>query len=222
MSRHAEKNAPTLCPPGTKMLLEVTGFPDKLATICVGHVRPRFVVTTMPVVPENNHDAVHQMLYPDNTIIVRFLLDGTVMGFSAKIIRPLQIPFPLLFFSYPSRLECHDLRRHRRVPCLIPAETELGKAAILGMIVDLSLTGCQFATSLALGETPPPAVNIDDTLVLRCGLFGSSGNSELPCSVKRVDVTTKRMDIGLKFTGISQDLHKSLDTYLHHALAVLG
>ena len=151
MTNTQGSHAPTLCPPGTRMLLEVAGFQDKLASICVGHIRPRFVVTTAPIVPEHNREAVHQMLYPDNTVIVRFLLEGTVMGFSAKIIRSLQVPFPLLFFTYPTRLECLDLRRHRRVPCCIPAETEVGTNATPGMIVDLSLTGCQFSACLTEG-----------------------------------------------------------------------
>jgi len=143
------------------------------------------------------------------------------MGFTAKIIRPLQVPFPLLFISYPTRLECHDLRRHRRVPCCIPAETDLGNALTLGMIVDLSLTGCQFAASLSTHETPPPSVNIDDALILRCGLFGCNGQGQLPCTVKRVDISEKRLDIGLKFAGISKETHASLGTYIHHALSVL-
>jgi len=212
---------PTLCPSGTKMLLEVTGFPDKLATICVGYVRSRFVVTTMPFVPEHNREAVHQVLYPDNAVIVRFLLEGTVMGFSAKIIRSLQIPFPLLFFSYPPRLECHDLRRHRRVTCCIPAETDLGATATPGMIVDVSLTGCQFSASLAESGSPPPPVRIDDAVILRCGLFGQIGQSVLPSAVKRVDISEKRLDIGLKFTTLAPETRKALDGYIHHALSVL-
>ena len=32
------------CPPGTKMLLEVAGIPDKLSTLCIGYAKGRFVV----------------------------------------------------------------------------------------------------------------------------------------------------------------------------------
>lgn len=214
------RHAPTLCPPGTKMLLEVAGFQDKLATICVGYIRPRFVVTTMPFVPEHSREAVHQVLYSDNTVIARFLLEGTVMGFSAKIIRSLQVPFPLIFFNYPKKLECLDLRRHRRVPCCIPAATAVGQTSIPGMIVDLSLTGCQFAASLPeAGE--PPKIGIDDAVVLRCPLFGKNGQAVLPSAVKRVGLSETRLDIGLKFTELPPEIHTALQGYIQHALSVL-
>jgi len=221
MTNTQGSHAPTLCPPGTRMLLEVAGFQDKLASICVGHIRPRFVVTTAPIVPEHNREAVHQMLYPDNTVIVRFLLEGTVMGFSAKIIRSLQVPFPLLFFTYPTRLECLDLRRHRRVPCCIPAETEVGTNATPGMIVDLSLTGCQFSACLTEGTATPPQIGIDDSVVLRCPLFGQDRQAVLPSAVKRVGLSEKRLDIGLKFKELSPEIHAALNGYIHHALSVL-
>lgn len=210
---------PNLCPPGTRMLLEVTGVPEKLTAACVGHQRGRFLVTSMPLVPENSREATHQMFYPDNTVIVRFLLEGTVVGFSAKLIKALQIPFPLLFLTYPRRFESHDLRRHRRVPCCIPAETDLGQAPTQGMIMDLSLTGCQFSTSLASSQ--PPRVRVDDQVILRCDLFSHSGQFLLPGAVKRVGISEKRLDIGLKFTDVPQDIRTALDGYIHHALSVL-
>ena len=36
------------CPPGTKMLLEVSGLEEKLNTACVGSQRGRFVIVQMP------------------------------------------------------------------------------------------------------------------------------------------------------------------------------
>lgn len=215
----AKAHAPFLCPPGTKMLLEVSGLPGKLATVCVGHAKGRFVVTHMPVVPENGRDALHQMLYPDNGVIARFLLEGTVMGFSASIIRTVQIPFPLLFVSYPSRLETLDLRRHRRVPCCIPAATRLGEVPAQGMIVDLSLTGCQFTAILP--ADPPPQLRIDDQVELHCELFGAGEAARLPAVVKRVGVSEKRMEIGLKFHEIAQATKDAIAGYLQNALLIL-
>jgi len=207
------------CPPGTKMLLEVRGLPGKLATVCVGHAKGRFVVTNMPAVPENTREAVHQLLYPDNGIIARFLLEGTVMGFSASIIRTVQIPFPLLFFTYPTRMESLDLRRHRRIPCCIPAVTTLGGSQAQGMIVDLSLTGCQF--SAILQTTPPPELHIDDQLELQCELFSCGEPARLPAVVKRVGVSEKRVELGLKFKEIAEETRTAIAGYLHNALLVL-
>jgi len=207
------------CPPGTKLLLEVAGLADKLTTASVGHAKGRFVVTHMPVVSENNRDAMHQMLYPDNTVIVRFLHGGTVMGFSASLIKAVQIPFPLLFLSYPSHLESHDLRRFPRMPCSIPAETELDEAKVQGMIVDLSQTGCQF--SAGSDKSNPPSVHIDDRIVLTCPLLGTTARAVLPCVIKRVGLSEKRLDLGLKFTELAEETQTLLSDYLQYAQIVL-
>jgi hypothetical protein len=219
MTAAAPRHAPFLCPPGTKMLLEVGGLPGKLATVSVGHAKGRFVVTHLPVMPEAGRESLHQMLYPDNGVIARFLLEGTVMGFSATIIRTVQLPFPLLFLTYPSRLESLDLRRHRRVPCCIPALIDLAETQAQGMIVDLSLTGCQF--SAILQTNAAPRVSIDDRMELRCELFGQGSAARLPGMVKRVGISEKRLEIGLKFLDIAQSTRDAIADYLQNALLVL-
>jgi hypothetical protein len=208
-----------LCPPGTRMLLEVTGLPEKLTTSCVGHVRGRFVVAQMPLVPESGRDALYQMLYPDNGVISRFLHEGTVVGFSARLIKTIQIPFPLIFLTYPKRVESHDLRKHRRVICCLPGHTTIGETLFSGMITDLSLSGCQF--SVAFDEMPP-GVAIDDIVELRCELFGQNGQGRLACSVKRVALSGKRLEVGLKFRKMPPEMLQRLNDYLQDALSLLG
>lgn len=211
---------PLPCPPGTKILLEIGGTPDKLATTCVGFSRGRFVVTNMPVVPEHNREALHQMLYPDNTVIARFLHEGTVMGFSTTLIKAVSIPFPLLFLAYPARLEFHDLRRHPRVPCCIPASVNLEDGQVQGMITDLSRTGCQFTASRDAAGQPKPRV--DERIILNCALFGSSHQAELPAAVKRMTISERHLNLGLKFTSLPAETQSVLEGFLHHALSVLA
>ncbi len=202
------------CPPGTKMLLEVAGYDEKLPTVCVGHVRGRFVIVQMPGHAESGRDALFQMLAPDNATIVRYLHEGTVVGFPARIIKWIQLPFPLLFLTYPARLESHDLRKHRRISCCLPGRARIRDAAAAGMILDLSLSGCQFSV---LRDEQVPAVDIDDRVGLSCALFG-----DLACSVKRVALSGNRLEIGLKFQDMPETTRASLDAYLQTALSVLG
>ena len=207
------------CPPGTRMILDVRGMPDKLITACVGHARKRFVVVQMPALPEAGRDAFYQMLYPDNEVIVRFLYEGTVVGFSARLIKCIQIPFPLVFLTYQKKLESHDLRKHRRVPCCIPGQGVLGTEALPGMITDLSLSGCQFSAAF---DGPQPTLAIDDTMDLRCELFGRDAQGHLACSVKRVSLSSKRLEIGLKFREVPPQTQDALRGYLQEALSILG
>lgn len=208
------------CPPGTKMLLEVPGYEDKLATACVGHVRGRFVAVQMPGHADSGRDALYQMLAPDNDAIVRYLHEGTVTGFSARVIKWIQVPFPLVFLTYPARLESHDLRRHPRVSCCLPGAAGIGGVAVSGMILDLSLSGCQFSVLRGEDENVR-AVDIDDRLGLSCALFGTT-SPELACSVKRVALSGRRLEIGLKFLDMPAPIRDALALYLQTALSVLA
>jgi hypothetical protein len=207
------------CPPGTKIIMELSGLPDKLTSACVGHVRGRFVVTQFPVVPETGRDALYQLLYPDNAAIVRYLHDGAVVGFSARVIRCIQIPFPLIFLSYPKKLESHDLRRHPRVACCLPGQASLAGSQLPGMVLDLSHSGCMFSATF---PDTPPNVAIDDEVFLHCDLFGHSPDAALPGVVKRVALSGRRLELGLKFRKMPPPTEQAISTYLDQALSVLG
>lgn len=201
------------------MVLELTGMADKLITACVGHARKRFVIVQMPVMTDAGRETLYQLLYPDNTVIVRYLHAGTVVGFSAKIIKTIQIPFPLIFLTFPKRLESHDLRKHPRISCCIPGKLVTAKATFPGMILDLSTSGCQFS---ATSESGTPDVAVDDAATLHCDLFDPSEEHLAPSVVKRVSRCGQRLELGLKFHDLPYAIRRALNNYLHEAISVLG
>lgn len=207
------------CPPGTKMILEVAGIEDKLQSLCVGYLRSRCVITQMPLLAEANREALYQLLYPDAGVIARYLHEGTVIGFSAKIIKWIQVPFPLIFLTYPPRLESMDLRRHKRISCCFLGQARLGEASFTGMVLDLSLSGCQFSTIV---DGVAPVIHVDDVMELRCELFGAAPASTIPCAVMRVSTAGRRLEVGLKFRTLPPAASDALGAYLEAALSVLG
>ncbi|EFL51065.1 type IV pilus assembly PilZ [Solidesulfovibrio fructosivorans JJ]] len=207
------------CPPGTRVLLELAGLEEKLATACVGHQRGRFVVVQMPSTTETARDALYQLLYPDNTVIARYLHEGSVVGFSARLIRCIQIPFPLIFLTYPAHLESHDLRKHKRITCCLPGRIRLGDGYVEGLLMDVSISGCQFSIPRK-ASAPEPA--IDAVVELSCELIGSAAQTTFTCAVKRVLTSARRVDLGLKFKEMPQAIRESLVDYLNTARHVLG
>ena len=207
------------CPPGTRLALEITGLPDKFTTACVGHARGRFLVAAVPVLAETMREGFYQMLYPDNAVIVRYLNEGTVVGFTAQVIKCIQIPFPLIFLTFPKKLESHDLRRHARVACCLPGQAVIAGTDIPGMVLDLSHSGCLFSATVP--ETPP-VVSIDDAVELRCGLFGTNGTAKLGGIVKRVALSGRRLELGLKFRQMPPPTQEAISSYLDQALSILG
>ena len=206
------------CPPGTRMLLELSGLEDKLGTVCVGYQRGRFIIVQMPPSNETGREVLHQMLYPDNTVIVRYLYEGLVVGFSARIIKYIPLPFPLLFLTFPRRLESHALRKHKRVSCCVPGNIRLDEAVIPGMLTDLSVSGCQFSFTY---DGPAPDLPIDAAVNLNCDLLVGNDNGTLHCIVKRADAAANKMDIGLKFKTMSEQTREALTAYLDIAVSVL-
>ncbi|WP_428559287.1 MAG: flagellar brake protein [Solidesulfovibrio sp. DCME] len=206
------------CPPGTRMILEVAGLEDKLPTHCVGHSRGRFVIAQMPHLPEAGREALYQLLYPDAAVIARYLHEGTVVGFSSRVIKWIQVPFPLIFLTYPGSLESHDLRRHRRISCCIPGRARFGESVLAGMLMDLSLSGCQFSAVL---DNTPPLVRVDDTAQVHCELFDADEASGLACAVVRVAASGRRLEVGLKFRNLPPAARSALDAYILAALSVL-
>ncbi|MFU2208557.1 flagellar brake protein [Solidesulfovibrio sp. C21] len=207
------------CPPGTKVLLEIAGLEEKLATTCVGHQRGRFVIVQMPSATETSRDALYPMLYPDNTVIARYLHEGAVVGFSSRLIKYIQIPFPLVFLTYPANLESRDLRKHKRITCCLPGCMKHGDVTVAGLLRDVSISGCQFSFPR---EAAAPEPAIDAVVELSCELIGSSAKATLPCAVKRVLPSARRVDIGLKFKEVPQEIREALAGYLDTALHVLG
>ena len=216
-------NAPDLahfhCPPGTRLALEVSGLPDKFTTACVGHARGRFLIAAIPVLAETMREAFYQMLYPDNAVIVRYLHEGTVVGFTAKVIKCIQIPFPLIFLTFPKKLESHDLRRHTRVACCLPGQVVIDGADVSGMVLDLSHSGCLFSGAV---PASPPAVVIDDAVELRCTLFARDSAAGLGSIVKRVALSGRRLELGLRFSPIPPTAQQAISNYLDQALLILS
>jgi hypothetical protein len=87
------------------------------------------------------------------------------------------------------------------------------------MVLDLSHSGCLFSASV---PDTPPAVAIDDAVLLRCDIFGLGEGSGLDGVVKRVALSGRRLELGLKFRQMPPPTQEAINTYLDQALSVLG
>lgn len=101
----------------------------------------------------------------DTYCIVRFVKDGTAIGFRSKIASIQMTPFPLAILEYPAETEMVAIRKAERIGCNFPSlvivdgvstlvsvgateqdgSTDQPQGPMHGMIVDLSVGGCQVA-----------------------------------------------------------------------------
>lgn len=79
----------------------------------------------------------------DLPLQARLEKDGVLYGFEVHVLSALKHPGPFLFLAYPKEFAVRALRRHPRVPCLLPTVIEGDGFSIQGHLRDISLGGCR-------------------------------------------------------------------------------
>lgn len=200
---------------GNKVMMELAGIKDKLQSFFVGYINKRYVIISFPLVPEVNRPLLLEHLYKGNTMTVRYIHSGTVLGFSTEILHVAFTPYPLLFLKYPERIESFNLRKDDRVDCLFPAMLVLRGVSLPGALSDISRSGCNIVLPSS-DETQP--LEIDDQLLLRCPLLFASDQAEIAGTVKQLSKNGTKVRLGLMFTEVPADLLTRITAYIEQTL----
>lgn len=122
--------------------------PKRVKTTYVGMDFPRCMVFQFPNM--NKYGVLKDVLYPENTVIIRYVLEGKsgqVIAFKAKVNHIQSQPSNLFFTTCPMSLQSLGLRSEKRASPGIAAELTFGEGsdAIKALIVDVSQNGCRLA-----------------------------------------------------------------------------
>jgi len=197
---------------GAKMLLEIQGVNAKLNSSFVGLVKNKFLITQMPVLVDYEKEQVLQHLYPENKTTVRYLNMGTVLGFQSQIIKYIMVPYPMLFLTYPRKVESLNLRKHKRIRCVFPAVAMFGAKELEVIIVDLSDGGC--GLFLRNDQKDTLKVDYDDLVKVQCPALGHGPDNPMDCVVKRFTGNGKGMELGLKFADKESETLKQVRDFI--------
>ncbi|KUG29429.1 hypothetical protein ASZ90_000676 [hydrocarbon metagenome] len=206
-------------PVGAKLSLEILGIDEKLSSALIGYVRGKYLVVQLPTLVESGRDLLFQYLYSGNPVTVRYLKSGAVFGFRCEIVKYLFSPFPLLFLTFPLRVESYNLRRHKRIPCLLPVSAMIKEATYSGLMTDLSLSGC--GVGLTIMRKYQPSIGVDDTVLLTCPVFGDQGQDNLRCLIRRAASDVGKLELGLKFAELPEASRQGILSYIQSASAIL-
>ena len=201
---------------GTRVMMELAGMKDKLQSFFVGYIKNRCVITIVPQVPEVNRPTLLENLYRGNTITLRYIHSGMVLGFTTEIMHVSFTPLPLLFVKYPEQIESYNLRKDERVGCLFPASVVHEETEFSGALSDISLSGCGIV--LPVNGNQGITVEIDDTLALYCPLLFGSDQAEVPSVVKRIIKSGAKIELGLKFATIPEELRSRINEYIEQTV----
>lgn len=204
---------------GTKVMMELAGMKGRLQSFFVGYITKRCIITMFPIVPEMNRSLLLEHLYKGNTMTVRYIHSGTVLGFTVPIMHVSFTPVPLLFLEYPERIESFNLRKDGRVSCLFPAYVvqDVQDAGVYsGALSDISKSGCSI--TLPMEKNRVVSVEIDDHLTLRCPLLFASEQAEIVCMVKRINKNSTKVELGLKLIEAPDELLARITSYIEQTI----
>jgi c-di-GMP-binding flagellar brake protein YcgR len=138
--------------------------------------------------------------------LVRYLIDGKLIGYESEVRTTQTSPVPLLYLAFPQTVEEVHLRKHVRVPSnepllLIPADgrgaahaASKGNAPMGGLVQDLSVAGCR----VALYQSHPSVLQ-GSTVQLEFELIGVGHVSNLTGVIRNVAEHEKTKSIGIEF-----------------------
>lgn len=95
-------------------------------------------IVKLPQVP-----GINRLANAGASLTLRLEHDGELFGFSCDVITAAFKPNPMVILAYPASTERVQLRRHKRLKCLVPAVVENDGFCSFGFIVDMSLGGCK-------------------------------------------------------------------------------
>lgn len=126
--------------PGTKISLETAGG-NRVNVSLLGIVANAYVV--LRELPVRSGLMDFSLRYGEQ-VVLRFLHEGTATGFRSYVLNMVREPERLLFVAYPVEVQRLPLRQADRVKCTLPAQIALNGELFVGILADMSETGCQY------------------------------------------------------------------------------
>jgi len=148
-AKEAEEKVPL--PPlpdcGQRVSIETRVHGEKLWTHMIGFKPGAYVVLEKP--PGTDAVDGKRVLKDGDSLVIRFLKDGTIYGFRTPVLCTATVPYRLLFVGYPVEVVERSLRSSPRLECYLPCEGQVGgRTFSRAFIRDFSATGCQLRIPL--------------------------------------------------------------------------
>ncbi len=198
--------------PGDTLLIEPHESGVRFKTPLVGLLRPEYLAVKLPV-----KRSLIDLLTPKRVSTIRFMnSEGQIYGFESAVINVAVRPFPLLFLSYPEKLDVLNLRRYERADCFSPGALYVGEESaekLPGMLVNISKGGCSFSCA---GEYAAKAARVAENLpvTMRSSLPAPAVDLVLRGQIKRVETLKERTLLGLAFETPSEETQTAIERYI--------
>lgn len=152
---------------------------------------------------------------------MRFLSDGEATIFQTEIISYLQRPGIILTLAYPQTMNIVQVRKHKRLACVLPVRAGKDGRKLSGIISDLSRGGCRMIADVR-GQSAFRSLAVGDILELVVPLDIEKGLENIKAMVRNVETEQFRMILGLSFEPMSSQTLQLLDNFLSNTEILLS
>jgi hypothetical protein len=211
-----QSEEPSLDARGTRLSVELGGFlliqfqglEDRFKVSFVGMEAEEFLIVRTPA----SH-FLKEHLISGTQVTVRFVHLGNAYGFRSSILSHVSNPVPLLFLSYPQKIETLNLRKAKRIECFIPASARIRDRGFAGLITDISTDGCRFSFKLPKGNQAVD-IEVDDELTLSFPLLGMEGEKVFHGLIMSLSRDLERISLGVRFDTIAPEVASNIEATL--------
>lgn len=193
-------------PPGTKVSLEAAAG-TRVSVRLLGFVADAYLVLRDLPARHGNMDFT---LHYGEQVVLRYLHEGTVVGFRSYVLNMVKEPERLLFIAYPSEIQQYALRRANRIKCTLPSQLFVQGEQLAAVLADLSETGCKCVIRRQL----VPALGDGGRLLsepVEIDAPGLDGNQlQLRGTVRRVVADAQFLRLGIQFEAPQSALFQSI------------
>jgi c-di-GMP-binding flagellar brake protein YcgR len=185
----------------------------KIAGTFVGIIPEECLMIQVPAIP-----GILDKLSEGSPVIVRYIYAGNVYGFASTIRTCTHKPTLVVYLAYPTSVEIINLRKTKRLECLLPAELRIpgknfnGISLFHGVILDISTGGCRIYIEYDPSESP--AIDVGQGIEVRFHLTGTSGEQVISGKIQNLKKDNKLAEIGLEFNQDETKVEDNIATYI--------
>jgi c-di-GMP-binding flagellar brake protein YcgR len=195
-------------PVGLPLQVEISGVSLRMSSVSVGYLAGNWLIIKYP--STGTFGSIASKLFKGNKITVRYINEGDVFGFQSQLLGMTVEPMRLLFIAFPASIARRSLRSTRRIECYLPADMysekiKDGDIVRDGIILDVSIAGCNFTMVRGSAEQVLPEVRMNDAIQLYVQLPGMEEKIALAGSIRNIQRDSQRISLGVQFNDVDEE-----------------
>jgi len=199
--------------PGQAVMVQESGSPKRYWGRIIGTDPYEYFFVKLPLVP-----GITRLVKPGAALTLRLETEGELFGFSCEVFAATHKPYPLVVLAYPASVERIQLRRSKRVRCLIPVLIKNDFFTSQALIVDLSRGGCRLVLDMFQKQQVIPLISGDAISLLLS--LAPSGSLECKATVVSVTDTGQGRFLGARFDPCGEDACTAIDEFMDRLEAI--